>query len=98
MPVAVFTQSSITTLLVYQSLFLILSQIEASSLSLAIAVIQAAKSNAFIEGNGYVSPDDIKEVVYEVLRHRLILSYEAEAEDVVADDVIKQIINKIKVP
>ena len=46
---------------------------------------------------GYVSPDDIKECAYDVLRHRIILSYEAEAEEVKSDDVITQIINKIKV-
>ncbi|HDQ25519.1 MAG TPA: MoxR family ATPase [bacterium] len=64
----------------------------------SISLIRAAKARAFINGNGYVSPDDIKAVVYEVLRHRLILSYEAEAEEVTPDDVINQIINKIKVP
>jgi len=64
----------------------------------SINLILAAKANAFINGNGYVSPDDIKEVIYDVLRHRLILSYEAEAEEIKQDDIIKQIINKIKVP
>jgi MoxR-like ATPase len=64
----------------------------------SINLILAAKTNAFINGNGYVSPDDIKEVIYDVLRHRLILSYEAEAEEIKQDDIIKQIINKIKVP
>jgi len=64
----------------------------------SISLIQSAKANAFINGQGYVSPDDIKEVAHEVLRHRLILSYEAEAEDVTPDDIIKQIMNKIKVP
>lgn len=64
----------------------------------SINLILAAKSLAFMNGNGYVSPDDIKEVAHDVLRHRLILSYEAEAEDVKSDDVIKQIINKVKVP
>lgn len=64
----------------------------------SLALITAAKANAFINGQGYVSPDDIKAMAYPVLRHRLILSYEAEAEDVNADDVVKQIINKVKVP
>ncbi len=64
----------------------------------SINLILAAKANAFINGDGYVSPDDVKAVVFEVLRHRLILSYEAEAEDVTPDDVITQIINKVKVP
>ncbi len=64
----------------------------------SINLILAAKANAFLNGNGYVSPDDIKEVIFDVLRHRLILSYEAEAEEIKPDDVIKQIINKVKVP
>lgn len=64
----------------------------------SINLILAAKANAFLNGNGYVSPDDVKEVIYDVLRHRLILSYEAEAEEIKQDDIIKQIINKIKVP
>jgi MoxR-like ATPase len=64
----------------------------------SINLILAAKANAFINGDGYVSPDDVKAVVFEVLRHRLILSYEAEAEDITPDDVITQIINKVKVP
>jgi len=64
----------------------------------SISLIVAAKANAFINGQGYVSPDDIKIVAHNVLRHRIILSYEAEAEEIKTDDVIKQIINKIKVP
>ncbi len=64
----------------------------------SISLITAAKANAFINGEGYVSPDDIKNIAHNVLRHRIILSYEAEAEEITTDDVIKQIINKIKVP
>lgn len=64
----------------------------------SISLINAAKANAFINGQGYVSPDDIKIVAHNVLRHRIILSYEAEAEEITTDDVIKQIINKIRVP
>jgi MoxR-like ATPase len=64
----------------------------------SISLITAAKANAFINGQGYVSPDDIKAMAFPVLRHRLILSYEAEAEEVSPDDVVKQIINKVKVP
>jgi MoxR-like ATPase len=64
----------------------------------SINLILAAKANAFMNGDGYVSPDDVKAVAHEVLRHRLILSYEAEAEDTTPDDVIGQIINKVKVP
>lgn len=64
----------------------------------SIGLITAAKANAFLNGEGYVSPDDIKAVAAEVLRHRLILSYEAEAEDITSDSVVKQIIGKVKVP
>jgi MoxR-like ATPase len=64
----------------------------------SISLIMAAKANAFIDGRGYASPDDVKDCVHEVLRHRLIMSYEAEAEDVTADQVIDMIVNKIKVP
>lgn len=63
-----------------------------------ISLIVAAKANAFINGQGYVSPDDIKNLAPSILRHRIILSYEAEAEEITTDDIIKQIINKIKVP
>jgi len=45
-----------------------------------------------------VIPDDIKSVAYDVLRHRIILTYEAEAEEITTDDVIKQILNTIEVP
>lgn len=64
----------------------------------SISLILAAKANAFINGQGYVSPDDVKNMSHNILRHRIILSYEAEAEEITTDDVIKQIINKIKVP
>lgn len=64
----------------------------------SISLMLTAKANAFINGQGYVSPDDVKTMAYNTLRHRIILSYEAEAEEVTTDDVIKQIINKIKVP
>ncbi|HPD18823.1 MAG TPA: MoxR family ATPase, partial [Candidatus Goldiibacteriota bacterium] len=64
----------------------------------SISLITSAKANAFINGHGYVSPDDVKIMAHNILRHRLILSYEAEAEEISTDDVINQIINKIKVP
>lgn len=64
----------------------------------SISLILSAKANAFINGQGYVSPDDVKTMAHNILRHRIILSYEAEAEELTTDDIIKQIINKIKVP
>jgi MoxR-like ATPase len=63
-----------------------------------IWLILGGKANAMLNGRGYVIPEDIKEVAYEVLRHRIILSYEAEAENVTSDDVIKKILGKVEVP
>jgi len=64
----------------------------------SIYINQAAKAQAFIQGRGYVTPHDIKIVGRDILRHRLILTYEAEAEDITSDDVITQIFDKIDVP
>jgi MoxR-like ATPase len=58
----------------------------------------AAKANAFIQGRGYVTPQDVKTIGFDVLRHRLIVSYEAEAEDKASEDIIKQIFDNIEVP
>jgi len=57
-----------------------------------------AKSNAIINGRGYVIPQDIHDVVYDVLRHRVLLTYEAESEFMTSDQIIKTIIEKIPVP
>ena len=61
-------------------------------------LILAAKANAILNGRGYVKPDDIHEIAYDVLRHRILLTYEAEAEDITTDKIIKEILEKIKVP
>ncbi len=58
---------------------------------------KAAKAYAFIHGKKYVTADDIKAIAYPLLRHRLILSYEAQAEEITADDVITRIIKKVRV-
>ena len=58
---------------------------------------KAAKAHAFIKERNYVSADDIKAVAYPILRHRLLLSYEAQAEDLNADQVIDQIIRRVRV-
>jgi MoxR-like ATPase len=58
----------------------------------------AAKSYAFLQGRGYVVPQDIKTIGLDVLRHRLIVSYEAEAEDKTSEDVIKRIFEEVRVP
>lgn len=63
-----------------------------------IALKLAAKAHAFLEGRNYVTPRDIKEVAHGVLRHRLRRTYEAEAENVSADDIIDTILSTIPVP
>jgi MoxR-like ATPase len=64
----------------------------------SIWLIKAAKANAMINGRGYVIPEDVKQVIHEVLRHRLILTFEAEAEEVNSDKVIDIILEKIPSP
>ncbi|MGE3681731.1 MAG: AAA family ATPase [Bdellovibrionales bacterium] len=63
-----------------------------------ISLTRAAKAHAFIRGRGYVTADDVKGIAYHVLRHRLILTYEAEAESMTTDHVIKEILSHIEVP
>jgi MoxR-like ATPase len=58
----------------------------------------ASKAYAFIQGRGYVTPQDVKSIGPDVLRHRVIVSYEAEAEEKNSDDIIKKILNEIEVP
>ena len=58
----------------------------------------AAKANAFFAGRSYVSPDDIKEIAMDVLRHRLLLTYEAEAEEKTSQDLISEILRIVPVP
>ncbi len=63
-----------------------------------ISLTLAARAQAFIEGRGYVTPQDVKSVAPDVLRHRIILSYEAEAEEITSDKLIKEILAEIPVP
>jgi len=58
----------------------------------------AAKAHAFVQQRGYVTPQDVKSIGFDVLRHRVIVSYEAEAEDKTSEDVIKTIFDNIEVP
>jgi len=64
----------------------------------SIAILVSAKAYALIHGRDFVSPEDIKTVAYPVLRHRIILSPEKEMEGISADEIIKQIIDKVEVP
>ena len=63
-----------------------------------IALVLAAKATAFMEGRAYVVPQDVKTVAHDVLRHRIILSYEAEAENRTQDNIISGILNELKTP
>ncbi|MFH1669342.1 MAG: AAA family ATPase [Candidatus Woesearchaeota archaeon] len=64
----------------------------------SIWLIMGGKANALLNGRGYVTPEDIHAVAHDVLRHRILLTYEAEAEDVTPDQIIDKILAKIKVP
>jgi len=58
----------------------------------------ASKANAFINGRGYVTPDDVRDIGYDILRHRLILTYEAQAEEITPEDVIENLFKGVEVP
>jgi MoxR-like ATPase len=63
-----------------------------------MALIVAGRAHAFLRGRGFVSPEDIKAVGHDVLRHRLILSFEAEAESVTSDEVVQRVFDAVEVP
>lgn len=58
----------------------------------------AAKAHAFLKGRGYITPEDIKAIGYDVLRHRIIITYEAEAEEIDSDKIVAKIFDTIEVP
>ena len=64
----------------------------------SINLATAAKCYAFIKRRGYVIPEDVRAIVYDVLRHRIGITYEAEAENVTSEDIISKIVNVIEVP
>ena len=64
----------------------------------SINLAKAAKCYAFIKRRGYVVPEDVRAVVHDVLRHRIGITYEAEAENVTSEDIINKVINEIEVP
>jgi MoxR-like ATPase len=64
----------------------------------SIALFQAARAHAFLRRRGYVSPEDIKAIAPDVLRHRIILSYEAEAEGKTVEQIVRQILEHVQVP
>lgn len=63
-----------------------------------IALAKASRAAALLAGRSYVSPDDVKSVCYDILRHRLVLSYEAEANDITTESVIRKILDVVEVP
>jgi MoxR-like ATPase len=58
----------------------------------------AARAHAFLQGRGYVTPQDVKAIAPDVLRHRVIVSYEAEAEEVDADEIVRRVLDGVPVP
>jgi MoxR-like ATPase len=63
-----------------------------------IFLAKAARAHAFVSGRGYVTPEDVKSVGLDVLRHRIILTYEAEAENVTTEEIIRRVFDKVMVP
>ena len=63
-----------------------------------LAINKAARANALLHGRAYATPQDVKEIVHDVLRHRILLTYEAEAENVTSDKIIDKILGVIPVP
>ena len=63
-----------------------------------IALAQASRANAFLRGRAFVTPDDVKAIAPDVLRHRVLTTYEAEAEEVTSDDIVSRVLAKIESP
>ena len=58
----------------------------------------ASRAHAFLQGRGYVTPQDVKSIAPDILRHRIIISYEAEAEELTSDDIVTKVLNELPVP
>jgi MoxR-like ATPase len=63
-----------------------------------ISLAQASRAHAFLRGRAFVTPDDVKAIAPDVLRHRVLTTYEAEAEEVTSDQIIQRILAKIEAP
>jgi MoxR-like ATPase len=63
-----------------------------------IFLIEAARAHAFINGRSFVTPEDIKQLAPDVLRHRVITTYEAEAEEIHSGQIVQRILNHVEVP
>jgi MoxR-like ATPase len=64
----------------------------------SIALNVAARAHAFLRHRGYVTPEDVKSIGPDVLRHRVIVTYEAEAEEVTSEDIVRRIFDTVEVP
>jgi len=64
----------------------------------SIALNTASKAHAFLRHRGYVTPEDIKSIGPDVLRHRIIVTYEAEAEEITSEDIVRRIFDTVEVP
>lgn len=64
----------------------------------SIALAQASRAHAFLEGRAYTTPDDVKALAHDVLRHRIVTTYEAEAEELTTDDLIDRVLENVEVP
>ena len=64
----------------------------------SINLVLASKAKSFIDGRGYVIPEDVKYVAKDILRHRILLSYEAEAEEITSEDIVDQLFQEVPVP
>ena len=70
----------------------------ASTSRATIFLARAARAHAFLDRRGYVTPQDVKSIGYDVLRHRISITYEAEAEDVTPEALLQRIFDHLKVP
>lgn len=64
----------------------------------SIALAQAARAHAFLDGRGYATPDDVKGVAHDVLRHRIVTTYEADAEELTTDDLVDRVLDGVDIP
>jgi MoxR-like ATPase len=64
----------------------------------SMALAQASRAHAFLDGRAYTTPDDVKALAHDVLRHRIVTTYEAEAEELTTDDLIDRVLHSVEVP
>ena len=64
----------------------------------SISLLQAARAHALIDGRGYVTPEDIKSMGLDILRHRVVLTYEAEAEEITSEEIVSRLFEKVEIP